>query len=119
MRMAVHSVQNRRSATRNNVRHTVSLNHKNGENQTGEILDISSSGAFLTQRGMNSDQLQVDESVSMIVPIGEEEQILSATVRWVGKSAEHKKAGVGLEFDGDSQTIANEHRLCSVLNRRL
>ncbi|MCZ6804326.1 MAG: PilZ domain-containing protein [Proteobacteria bacterium] len=119
MRMAVHPVQNRRRATRNNVRHTVRWNHKDGEDQTGEILDISSSGVFLTPLGMKLDQLQLNDPVCMIVAIEEEEHTLSAKVCWVGKSSEHEEAGVGLEFDRDSQAIANKHRLCSVLNRRL
>jgi len=119
MRMAVHPVQNRRIATRNNVHQTVRWNHNNSEDQTGEILDISTTGAFLTSGGKKPYQLQVDDSVSMTVPIDEVEHTLSASVRWVGKSAEHKEIGIGLEFDKDSQTISNEHLLCALLQRRL
>jgi len=110
MRMAVHPVQNRRKITRNNVRHTVRWNHKNGKNQSEEIIDISSSGVFLTPLGMKPDELQVNDTVCMIVALGDEEYTLSATVCWVGKSTEHEEAGVGLEFDEASQHVAD--KLC-------
>lgn len=90
----------RRSCPQESVRWDAVWCDASGNEQSGEICDVSARGAFVHVRS------------AAVVPVGSRVRLrfatlarvalldVAATVRWRGLSPAHRCHGIGLEFDG-------------------
>src|SRR5687767_13779961 len=71
------------------------------------VLVISAVGAFLVTRAPWSAGTGERLRLRIYLPWDRRELEVAATVRWRGKSVEHQCEGIGVQFDGVEQLIAD------------